>query len=236
MANTARGDTLAKGLPVNCPSCGFANSAAARFCGGCGQALATSASAVPEAERRHVCVLFCDLVGSTQLSHRLDAERLRDVVGSYQRTCDAVVFRHGGFVAQYRGDSIEVYFGYPHAREDDASRVVLCALEVLEAIRQLANATKLNLQVRIGIDSGRVVVGTLGTGYTAVGETPNIAARAQAEGQPGDIIVTDSLRRLLPGTFSLESQRAATPQAPSHLRLLPTSRLPDCALAANVSS
>ena len=207
MANAARGDTLAKGLPVNCPSCGFANSAAARFCGGCGQALATSASAVPEAERRHVCVLFCDLVGSTQLSHRLDAERLRDVVGSYQRTCDAVVFRHGGFVAQYRGDSIEVYFGYPHAHEDDVSRAVRCALEMLVAVRQLGAATKLDLEVRIGIDCGRVVVGTLGHSRperVAVGETPNVAARVQGEAAPGEVVVSDSLWRLLPGTFAAE--------------------------------
>ena len=190
---------------MNCPACGFANISAARFCGGCGKPLNTSAGGAPEAERRHVCLMFCDLVGSTPLSHLLDAEDLRDVLASYRHACEAVVLRHGGFVAQYHGDGIEVYFGYPHAREDDASRVVLCALEVLEAIRQLANATKLNLQVRIGIDSGRVVVGTLGSSRsTAVGETPNIAARAQAEGAPGEVVVTDSLCRLLPGTFALE--------------------------------
>ena len=83
-------------------------------------------------------------------------------MGSYQRVCETVVFRYYGFVAQYRGDSLEVYFGYPLAHEDDASRAVLCALEMLEAVQQLANATKSDLQVRIGIDSGRVVVGTLG--------------------------------------------------------------------------
>jgi class 3 adenylate cyclase len=110
-----------------------------------------------------VFVLFCDLVGSTPLSLRLDAEDLRNVMGSYQRVCETVVFRHDGFVAQYRGDSLEVYFGYPLAHEDDASRAVLCALEMLEAVRQLANTTKVDLQARIGIDSGRVVVGTLGS-------------------------------------------------------------------------
>src|SRR5579864_7946239 len=206
MALPARGYTL-KGLPVNCPSCGFANRAAARFCGGCGKALQTVAGAASEAERRHVCVLFCDLVGSTQLSHRLDAERLRDVVGSYQRACDAVVLRHGGFVAQYRGDSIEVYFGYPHAHEDDVSRAVSCALEMLVAVRQLGAATKLDLEVRIGIDCGRVVVGTLGhrrPERVAVGETPNIAARVQGEAAPGEVVVSDSLWRLLPGTFAAE--------------------------------
>jgi class 3 adenylate cyclase len=198
--------------PMNCPWCGFVNSAAARFCGGCGRAFKVIAGASPEAERRHVCVLFCDLVGSTPLSHRLDAEDFREVVGSYQRSCEAVVLRHGGFVAQYRGDSIEVYFGYPHAHEDDASRVVRCALEMLEAIRQLANATKLDLQVRIGVDSGRVVVGTLGSSgrseRVAVGETPNIAARAQAEAAPGEVVVTGSLWRLLPGTITVEPMGA----------------------------
>jgi len=162
VANPPARESLAAEHPTKYPCCGFANAAAARFCGGCGKALEAIADGSPEAERRHVCVLFCDLVGSTPLSHRLDAEDFRDVIGSYQRTCEAVVLRHGGFVAQYRGDSIEVYFGYPHAHEDDASRVVRCALEMLEAIRQLANAKNLELQVRIGIDSGRVVVGTLG--------------------------------------------------------------------------
>jgi class 3 adenylate cyclase len=150
--------------------------------------------------------MFCDLVGSTPLSHDLDAEDLRDVLGSYRNACQAVVRRHSGFVAQYSGDGVEVLFGYPYAREDDASRVVRCALEMLEAIRQLANAIKLDLKVRIGIDCGRVVIGTLGSsGSTAVGETPNIAARAQAEATPGDVVVTDSLARLLPATFTLES-------------------------------
>ena len=172
----APGHSSAKGTPVNCPSCGFANVRVARFCGGCGKQLTAITSAMPDAERRHVCVLFCDLVGSTPLSLRLDAEDLRNVMGSYQRVCEAVVFRHDGFVAQYRGDSLEVYFGYPLAHEDDATRAVLCALEMLEAVRQLATETKVDLQVRIGIDSGRVVVGTLGSigrsERVAIGETP----------------------------------------------------------------
>src|SRR6516164_11307021 len=167
MAGRPEGESFAAEHPVSCAWCGFANPSAARFCEGCGKPLDATAGAAPEAERRRVCLLFCDLVGSASLSRTLDdAEGLRDALGSYRHACEAVVLRHGGFVAGYHGDGIEVYFGYPHAREDDASRVVLCALEVLEAIRQLANATKLNLQVRIGIDSGRVVVGTLGTGYT----------------------------------------------------------------------
>ena len=193
---------------MSCPSCGFVNPPAARFCGGCGKPLEERPAAEPEAERRQLCVLFCDLVGSTPLSHRLDAEDLRDVVCSYQRTCEAVVLRYDGFLAQLRGDGVEVYFGYPRAHEDDAPRAVRCALEMLEAVRQLANATKLDLQVRIGIDRGPVVVGTLGGGgrseRVAVGKTPNIAARIQAEAAPGEVVVSDSVWRLLPGTFAAE--------------------------------
>jgi class 3 adenylate cyclase len=116
MASASGRESLAREPPVNCSSCGFANTTPAHFCGGCGKALEAIACAAPEAERRHVCVLFCDLVGSTPLSHRLDAEDLRDVVGAYHRTCEAVVLRHEGFVAQYLGDGIEVYFGYPLAQ------------------------------------------------------------------------------------------------------------------------
>jgi class 3 adenylate cyclase/tetratricopeptide (TPR) repeat protein len=201
---------------VNCSCCGFANAAPARFCGGCGKPLEAIGATSVEAERRHVCVLFCDLVGSTPLSHQLDAEDFRDVLASYQRECEAVVRRHDGFVAQYRGDSIEVYFGYPRAHEDDASRAVRCALEILQAIRELANTSKVDLQVRIGIDSGRVVVGTLGSSgrleRVAVGETPNIAARAQAEAAPGEVVVTDSLWRLLSGRFAVD------PMGPRNLK------------------
>jgi len=208
MARAAGGESAARAPAVNCPLCCFENAAVARFCGGCGKLLETNASAVPEAERRHVCVLFCDLVGSTPMSHRLDAEDLRNIVGAYQRAGEAVVQRHDGFVAQYRGDSIEVYFGYPYAHEDDASRAVRCGLDLLDAVRQLGTATKVDLQVRIGIDSGRVVVGTLGGSgrpeRLAVGETPNIAARVQAEAAPGEIAVSDSLWRLLPRTVAVE--------------------------------
>jgi class 3 adenylate cyclase len=212
MGGAAACEIHAREQSVNCPSCGFVNVAAANFCGGCGEALDGVRRAPPEAERRYVCVLFCDLVGSTPLSHRVDAEVLHDVIGSYQRTCEAVVVRHSGFLAQYRGDSIEVYFGYPQAHEDDASRAVRCALELLDAISQLAAASKLDLQVRIGIDSGRVVVGPLARGgrteRVAIGETPNIAARAQGEAAPGEVVITDSVWRLLPDAFKAQPMGA----------------------------
>lgn len=192
---------------MNC-SCGFVNTTAARFCGGCGKPLSTAAAQVPEAERRHVCVLFCDLVDSTPLSRRLDPEDLRTVVDSYQRACEAVAQRFAGFVAQYRGDSVEVYFGYPHAHEDDACRSVRCALAMVGAVGQLAVGSNVRLQVRIGIDCGRVVVGPLGDSgrqeRIAVGETPNLAARVQAEAAPGEVVISDSLQRLLPRTVTTE--------------------------------
>jgi class 3 adenylate cyclase/tetratricopeptide (TPR) repeat protein len=208
VARASRREFVSRETRVNCAKCGFTNVPAARFCGGCGKALAACRDVAPEAERRHVCVLFCDLVGSTPLSQQLDAEDLRIVVGSYQRTCEGVVVRNGGFVAQHRGDSIEIYFGYPLAHEDDAPRAVRCAFEMVEAVRELAAAIKVDLEVRIGIHSGRVVVGTLGgtdpSERLAIGDTPNIAARVQAEAAPGKVVVSDSLQRLLPRTFAVE--------------------------------
>ncbi|MEP7001770.1 MAG: adenylate/guanylate cyclase domain-containing protein [bacterium] len=193
---------------VICTSCGFTNAPGIRFCGGCGTALEALASAAPEAERRHVCVLFCDLVGSTLLSQRLDAEDLRELIDAYQRVCGAVVLRHDGFVAQYLGDGIVIYFGYPHAHEDDSSRVVRCALEMLDAVALLASDTKVELQVRIGVHSGRVVVGSLGgsgrSERLAIGDTPNIAARVQGEAGAGEVVVSESLWRLMPATFAVQ--------------------------------
>ncbi len=193
---------------MNCQTCTFGNQENARFCGGCGKPLSAGDSVPFEAERRHLSVLFCDLVDSTPLSQQLDAEDFRTVMVSYQRACEAVVFRHAGFVAQYRGDSIEVYFGYPLAHEDDASRVVRCALAMVEAVRQLAETTRVALQVRIGIHIGRAVVGVLGgpnpSEQWAIGDTPNIAARVQAQAAPGEVVVSDSLQRLLPGMFAVE--------------------------------
>ncbi|MFZ2107383.1 MAG: adenylate/guanylate cyclase domain-containing protein [Roseiarcus sp.] len=194
---------------MSCPVCAFENPTNARFCGGCGVALAAPANAWPEAERRHICLLFCDLVGSTPMSQQLDAEDLRTALGSYQHACKVVVNEIGGFIAQYKGDNIEVYFGYPVAHEDDASRAVQCGLEMVEAVRKLADSTKFDLRVRVGIHNGRVVVGSLGgpdrSERWAIGDTPNIAARIQAEASPGEVVVSDALQRLLNNAFVVES-------------------------------
>ncbi len=194
---------------MKCDDCGFSNAADVRFCGGCGTPLAPPApSFMPDAERRHMCVLFCDLVGSTQLSQKLDPEDLRDLVDSYQRACGEIVERHEGYVAQYLGDGMLVYFGYPQAHEDDSFRVVRCGLDIVERAGELASEGDVALQVRIGIHSGRVVIGSLGgsarSERLAIGDTPNIAARVQGEAEPGQVIVTEAVCRLLPSSIQTE--------------------------------
>ncbi len=151
-----------------------------------------------DAERRQLTVMFCDLVGSTQLSTQLDPEVYRDVVRSYQTTCSQVIQHFEGHIAQYLGDGLLVYFGYPAAHEDDAQRAVHAALGSVTAIeslttRQLTDA-ELQLAVRIGIHIGPVVVGDIGTGVTqerlALGETPNIAARIQGLAEPDTVVIS----------------------------------------------
>ena len=128
------------------------------------------------AERRQLTVMFCDLVGSTALSARLDPEDLRGIIGLYHRCCAETIERNGGFVAKYIGDGILAYFGYPHAHEHDAERAVRAGLNLVEAVPKLATNAGSPLQVRVGIATGLVVVGDLiGTGaaqeQAVVGET-----------------------------------------------------------------
>jgi class 3 adenylate cyclase len=133
------------------------------------------------AERRQLTVMFCDLVGSTALSGRLDPEDLRGIIGAYHRCCAELIERNGGFVAKYMGDGVLAYFGYPHAHEHDAERAVRAGLALVEAVPKLTTAAGMPLQVRVGIATGLVVVGDLiGSGEAQergiVGETPNLAA------------------------------------------------------------
>jgi class 3 adenylate cyclase len=152
--------------------------------------------------------MFCDLVGSTALSARLDPEDLRQVIGAYHACAAEVVARYEGFVAQYLGDGVLAYFGYPQAHEDDAERAVRAALALVEAVGQLGVASE-KLQVRVGIATGLVVVGELiGSGEAkergAVGETPNLAARLQALAKPNAVVVASSTRRLLGNLFDCQ--------------------------------
>ncbi len=158
------------------------------------------------AERRQLTVMFCDLVGSTTLSTRLDPEDLRGIVNTYHRCCTDLVQRNGGFVAKYMGDGVLAYFGYPRASEHDAERAVRAGLALIDAVPKLPTSANSPLQVRIGVATGLVVVGDLiGTGsaqeQAVVGETPNLAARLQAQADPGTMVISASTRKLTGGLF-----------------------------------
>jgi class 3 adenylate cyclase len=160
----------------------------------------------PSAERRQLTVLFCDLVGWTALSARLDPEDLRAVIGAYHRSVAKYVEGAGGFVAKYMGDGVLAYFGYPRADEHDADRAVRAGLGLVEAVASLDTAARMPLQVRVGIATGLVVVGDLiGEGAAqeraVVGETPNLAARLQALAEPGSVVIAPGTRRLTGGLF-----------------------------------
>jgi class 3 adenylate cyclase/predicted ATPase len=177
----------------------------------------TSASA----ERRQLTVMFCDLVGSTALSARLDPEDLREVIAAYRRAVAEVVGRFDGFVAKYMGDGVLVYFGYPRAHEDDAERAVRAGLGVIDSVGRL-DVQSIELRARVGIATGLVVVGDLiGEGsaqeQSVVGETPNLAARLQALAEPDTVVIAAGTRRLLGDLFevrdlgAIEVKGIATP-------------------------
>lgn len=160
------------------------------------------------AERRHLTVMFCDLVGSTRLATQLDPEDLQQVVGDYHRAAADAVAAYEGHVAQFLGDGVLVYFGYPQAHEDDALRALRAGLAVLDAIGRAGAPGRPALRARIGIATGLVVVGDIGAGTPAAersasGETPNLAARLQAAARPGEIVVADETRQLVGSAFDL---------------------------------
>jgi class 3 adenylate cyclase/predicted ATPase len=153
-----------------------------------------------EAERRQVTVMFADLVGSTALSTGMDPEDLRDVFAAYSNCAEETVSKFGGNVAQYMGDGILVYFGYPHAHEDDAEQAVRAGLELITAVAGLK--TRVPQQLRVGIATGVVVVGNQTP--SIVGETPNLAARLQSIAKPNMVVISEGTRRLLGHLFELE--------------------------------
>jgi class 3 adenylate cyclase len=168
---------------------------------------AASPVAAPEAsassaERRQLTVMFCDLVGSTALSARLDPEDVRGIIGSYQRCVAGTVENYSGFVARYMGDGVLVYFGYPQAHEDDAERATLCGLAVVEHVSQLKVIGE-ELRARVGIATGLVVVGGEVVEHDVVGETPNLAARLQALAEPGSVVIAPATRRQIGALFHL---------------------------------
>ncbi len=162
-----------------------------------------------EAERRQLTVLFCDLVDSTRLASQLDPEDLREVVRAYQATCAEVIQRFDGHIAQYLGDGLLIYFGYPQAHEDDAQRAVRASLGMLNAMQALNTRLEqdkgIRLAVRLGIHTGLVVVGAIGSDgrheQLALGETPNIAARLQGLAEPNTVVISEATSQLIQGYF-----------------------------------
>jgi class 3 adenylate cyclase/predicted ATPase len=224
-------------LEMVCPSCGNPYEQDSIFCDECGhnvsepkeasgpldamptaaksdiQATPPAAEACPlDAERRQLTVMFCDLLGSTNLAARLDPEDLREVVRAYQKTAADVIEGFDGHIAQYLGDGLLVYFGYPQAHEDDAHRAVRAALAIVEAMgtlnTRLESEHGVQLAVRLGIHTGPVVVGEMGAGgrheQLALGETPNIASRLERFAAPDTVVISAMTKRLVEGAFVLE--------------------------------
>jgi class 3 adenylate cyclase len=171
-----------------------------------------AASHTPDAERRQLTVMFCDLVDSTALSGQLDPEDLRDVIQAYQVTCTEVMQRYDGHVAQLLGDGLLVYFGYPQAHEDDAQRAIHAGLDMLDAMgvlnQRLEREQGVRLAIRVGIHTGLVVVGEIGgvgrQEQLALGETPNVAARIQGLAEPDTVVTSSTTHQLAQGYFEDE--------------------------------
>jgi len=171
-----------------------------------------SAPPRPGPERRQITVMFSDVVGSTALAEQVDVEDLRSLVLSYQQACGSVIAQYDGHIAQYLGDGVLAYFGYPHAHEDDPVRAVRAGLALIERMqdvnRRLVAEYGVALDIRVGVHTGLVVAGEMGTGATrerlAVGETPNVAARVQALADPGTVVVSDATWRLVDGFFTAQ--------------------------------
>jgi len=198
-------------LSITCGACG-ATVAEGNFCANCGAPLKASQPSVPSAEQRHLTVLFCDLVGSVALTERLGPETYHEVVREFQAICTTAVDAFDGHVAQYLGDGVLVYFGYPIAHEDDARRSVLAGLSILDAVAdrnaEAASDARTQIAVRIGIHTGYAIAGEVGSGSTredlALGQAPNIAARLQSLAAPGTAVISDTVLRLVEGFFNVD--------------------------------
>src|SRR5438552_2141325 len=226
-------------LAPTCARCGTPSGPGQKFCTKCGASLAAPGGSEREpppssaaAERRQLTVMFCDVVGSTAVSSVLDPEEMRELIRAYQHACTAVIARFEGHVAQYLGDGLLVYFGYPQAHEDDPSRAVRAALEIVEAIERSNVRPRPDvderLAVRVGIHTGLVVVGEMGGGgrheHLALGETPNLAARLEGLAPANTVVVSAVTARLVHGTFALDAlgthtlHGVAEPMAVSRVR------------------
>jgi class 3 adenylate cyclase len=206
-------------LVLVCGHCGASSAPANKFCGHCGHRLAPeddaaeSEPAVERGERRQLTVLFCDLVGSTDLAARLDPEEYREGLSAYYAIGNTVLTRYGGYVAQHLGDGLLVYFGWPETYDDAAERAVRAGLELVEATATVWSGGA-PLAARVGLHTGTAVVTDVGAGAhsetLAVGDTLNVAARVQSAAEPGHVFITAATHRLVSGLFIVE-ERGAQP-------------------------
>ncbi len=204
-------------LAVVCRACGRANGANNSFCGQCGQRLTGAAAPEPQrapaepesGERRQITVLFCDLVGSTDLAARLDPEDYREALAAYHTSADEIVGRYGGHVAQHLGDGLLVYFGWPQTFDDAAERAVRAGLALADATAAI-QAGGTSLAARVGLHTGPVVVSSVGSGEhretLALGDAPNVAARVQGAAAPQEVCMTAATFRLVSGLFVVEER------------------------------
>ncbi|HEV3194319.1 MAG TPA: adenylate/guanylate cyclase domain-containing protein, partial [Polyangiaceae bacterium] len=203
-------------LPRRCPNCAHPVAPENNFCSECGTGIATQESASPApavhragadaAERRQLTIMFCDMVGSSTLATLLDPEDQRDVVATFHACCAKEIKLLGGMVAQYLGDGVLAYFGYPSAHENDAERAILAGLAILNGVAQLKAGADAPVQARIAVGSGVVVVGGVGRqGVTqenaAIGETTNLVARLQAIAEPNSLVISPATHRLVGALF-----------------------------------
>ena len=223
-------------LAAQCSACGSSNRTNAKFCAQCGNALGvpsppgtlttefTSSAKPPpfvlgepfdergvQGERRHLSVMFCDLVGSTELASRLDPEEWRGIVAGYHNAATEAVVRFGGHVAQYLGDGLLVYFGYPQAHENDPECAALAGLAILESIarlnRRFAGQGGPVLASRIGIHTGSVVVSKSDAkGANIFGDVPHIASRVQGVAAPDTVLITAAVHQLVSRLFVVEDR------------------------------
>ena len=190
-----------------CGSCGTELSEKAKFCSECGAAVM---SAVKPAEYKQVTVLFADVVHSMDIAAAVGPERLREIMADLADRCAAVVKRYGGTVDKFTGDGVMAVFGAPIALEDHAVRACLAALGVQEEMKRLAvevlDRDRVDLQLRVGLNSGQVIVGEIGSGpfgYTAVGEQVGMAQRMESAAPPGGVMLSASTARLVEGAADL---------------------------------
>ena len=197
---------------IFCPSCKAGNPRQALDCHQCHQTLG-GIDPLANGERRQLTLFFSDLVGSSGLSERMDPEELHQLYAQYQQSCADIVRRYDGYIAQYLGDGILAYFGYPNAHEDDAVRAVQSGIELLQRQDGLTPLRQ-RPQIRIGIHTGLVMVGGVGSGQRreqlALGEAPNIAARLQSEAAPDTLLISEATRRLVAGHFMLDELGSRT--------------------------